>query len=174
AAGQPAPAVPRPDLNNFGYFNSAMPQNRYQLGGQFGNVGGQFGIQGGIGGQLGGNTANINGQIMQLNDPNNPMANNRRNFEQVHAKFPLLSLRFRNSATQPLMQGPMTVYEGAGYAGDSRCQDLQPGEERLLSYALDLGTEVKAEGHSGTDQLDAVKVVKGILQATHKLRQTRS
>jgi hypothetical protein len=94
--------------------------------------------------------------------------------ETVHAKFPLLGLKFRNTATQPLMQGPMTVYEGAGYAGDTRCQDLQPGEERLLSYALDLGTEVKADGSSAPEQLDAVKVVKGVLYATHKLRQTRS
>jgi hypothetical protein len=94
--------------------------------------------------------------------------------EAVHAKFPLLGLRFKNTAAQPLMQGPVTVYEGSAYAGDSRVQDLQPGEERLLSYALDTGTEVKCEGHNGTNQLDAVKVVKGVMHATHKLRQTRS
>src|SRR5439155_14229814 len=72
------------------------------------------------------------------------------------------------------MQGPVTVYDGSAYAGDSRVQDLQPGEERLLSYALDTGTEVKCEGHNGTDQLDAIKVVKGVMHATHKLRQTRT
>src|SRR5262249_27574930 len=93
--------------------------------------------------------------------------------EQVPAKFPLLGLRFPTTAPQPLMQGPITVYEGPGYAGDSRIQDLQPGEERLLSYALDLGTEVKTEGQNAPDRLDAVKVVKGVLYATHKLRQTK-
>jgi hypothetical protein len=94
--------------------------------------------------------------------------------EQEHSKFPLLGLKFRNTASQPLMQGPISVFEGAGYAGDSRIQDLQPGEERLIAYAMDLGTEVKAEGSSAPDQLAAVKVVKGVLYATHKLRQTRS
>jgi hypothetical protein len=94
--------------------------------------------------------------------------------ESVHAKFPLLGLKFRNTAPQPLMQGPVTVYDGSAYAGDSRVQDLQPNEERLLSYALDTGTEVKCEGKDGVDQLDAVKVVKGVMYATHKLRQTRS
>jgi hypothetical protein len=94
--------------------------------------------------------------------------------ESVHSKFPLLGLKFKNSAAQPLMQGPVTVYEGSAYAGDSRVQDLQPGEERLLSYALDTGTEVKVEGKDGVDQIDAVKIVKGVLHATHKLRQTRS
>lgn len=94
--------------------------------------------------------------------------------ESVHAKFPLLGLRFKNTSAQPLMQGPVTVYEGSAYAGDSRVQDLQPGEERLLSYAMDTGTEVKVEGKNGTDELAAVKVVKGVMHATHKFRQTRS
>jgi hypothetical protein len=94
--------------------------------------------------------------------------------ESVHAKFPLLGLKFKNTATQPLMQGPVAVYDGTAYSGDSRIQDLQPGEERLVSYALDTGTEVKVEGKDATDQIDAVKVVKGIMQATHKLRQTRT
>ena len=40
------------------------------------------------------------------------------------------------------MQGPITVFEGGTYAGDARILDLQPNEERLLSYAIDLGTEV--------------------------------
>jgi hypothetical protein len=93
--------------------------------------------------------------------------------ESVHAKFPLLGLKFKNTASQPLMQGPITVYDGTAYAGDSRVQDLQPGEERLLSYALDTGTEVKVEGKDQIDQLDAVKIVKGVMHATHKLRQTR-
>jgi hypothetical protein len=94
--------------------------------------------------------------------------------ESVHSKFPLLGLKFKNTATQPLMQGPITIYDGTAYSGDSRVQDLQPGEDRLLSYALDTGTEVKVEGKDATDQLDAVKVVKGVMHATHKLRQTRT
>jgi hypothetical protein len=94
--------------------------------------------------------------------------------ESVHAKFPLLGLRFKVEASQPLMQGPVTVYDGPSYAGDSRLPDLQPGEERLLSYAIDTGTEVKVEGKPGTDQLAAVKVVKGLLQATHRQRKSKT
>ena len=45
----------------------------------------------------------------------------------------------------PLTQGPMTVFEGSVYAGDTRVLDLQPDEERLVSYAIDLGTEVTAK-----------------------------
>ncbi len=93
--------------------------------------------------------------------------------ESVQAKFPLLGLRFKNTSGQSLMQGPITVYEGSTYAGDARVMDLQPGEERLVAYAVDQGTEVKCEAQSAPVQLVAVKVVKGIVHATHKLRDTK-
>src|SRR5262249_24378900 len=94
--------------------------------------------------------------------------------EAVHPKFPLLGLRFTNGTGQNLMQGPVTVYERGSYAGDARVPDLQPGEERLLSYAIDLGSEVKASDKTTPDQLVSVKVAKGIVEATHKLRETRT
>jgi hypothetical protein len=93
--------------------------------------------------------------------------------EAVQSKFPLLGLKFKNSSGQNLMQGPVTVYEANTYAGDARVMDLQPDEERLVAYALDQGTEVKAEGQTAPDQLVAVKLVKGVLHATHKLRETK-
>jgi hypothetical protein len=90
--------------------------------------------------------------------------------EQVHAKFPLLGLRFKNNTGLHLLQGPVTVFEGSSYAGDARLSDLQPNETRLLSYAVDLGTEVAPEVPAPADHLVAVKILKGILHATHKVR----
>jgi hypothetical protein len=63
----------------------------------------------------------------------------------VHAKYPLLGLRVKNTSGKPLTQGPITVYDDGAYAGDTRTLDLQPNEQRLLSYAIDQGTEVKTE-----------------------------
>src|SRR5260370_798801 len=94
--------------------------------------------------------------------------------EAVHAKFPLLGLKFKNTSGQNLMQGPITVYEGDTYAGDGRVMDLQPNEERLLSYAVDLGTELKAEGKSHPSEMTMVKIVKGFLHTTYKQRETRT
>jgi hypothetical protein len=90
----------------------------------------------------------------------------------THAKFPLHGLKFKNTSGLHLMQGPITVFEGASYAGDARIMDLQPNEERLLSYAIDLGMEVEPVSKSEPDKLIAVKVVKGIIHATSKLRQS--
>ena len=51
-----------------------------------------------------------------------------------------------------LNQGPITVFEGSTYAGDTRVLDVQPNEERLVSYAIDLGTEVDPQTGPGTQQ----------------------
>jgi hypothetical protein len=89
----------------------------------------------------------------------------------VHAKHPLLGLQFQNATELHLMQGPVTVLDGGSYAGDARIPDLQPGEKRLLSYAVDQGTEVDPVAKSVPERLISVRVVRGILYATHKLQQ---
>jgi hypothetical protein len=60
--------------------------------------------------------------------------------EAVQAKYPLLGLKLKNTSGQPLTQGPITVYDGGNFGGDTRILDMQPNEERLLSYALDQST----------------------------------
>jgi hypothetical protein len=94
--------------------------------------------------------------------------------EGAQAKFPLLGLRLKNTSGLHLMQGPVTRSEGGSYAGDGRIADLQPNEERLLSYAVDLGTEVKPEAAADGGRLTQVKVVKGVLYTTTKLRETKT
>src|SRR3954465_7269311 len=93
--------------------------------------------------------------------------------EGIHPKFPLLGLRFKNTSGLHLMQGPVTVFEGSSYAGDARLPDLQPNEERLVAFAVDLGTEVNAVPNSDNGRLTQVKAVKGILHSTTKLRETK-
>ena len=93
--------------------------------------------------------------------------------ERVHSKFPLLGLRFENNTPLHLMQGPVTVFEDNSYAGDARFPDLQPKETRLISYAVDLGTEVEPK-QKVADTLQGVKVVKGILYATHQVRESKT
>jgi hypothetical protein len=91
----------------------------------------------------------------------------------VQAKHPLLGLRFKNTTGVHLNQGPVTVFEGSTYAGDTRVLDVQPGEERLLSYAIDLGTEVDPQTGPGTSRITSVKAVKGIVSTVTKVREER-
>jgi hypothetical protein len=94
--------------------------------------------------------------------------------QATHPKFPLLGLKFKNTTSLHLMQGPITVFEGSNYAGDARILDLQPREERLISYAIDLGTEVEAVVPNPLDRITRIKVNRGIIEATHLVRQSKT
>jgi hypothetical protein len=94
--------------------------------------------------------------------------------EKTQAKFPLLGLKLKNTSGLHLMQGPITVFEGSNYAGDARILDLQPNEERLLSYAVDLGTEVNPVPSSDNGRITKVKAVKGVIWTETKIRESKT
>jgi len=94
--------------------------------------------------------------------------------QAVQAKHPLLGLRFKNTTGMHLMQGPITVFEGASYAGDARVLDITPKDERLISYAIDLGTEVEPIAKSVPQRLTKVRLNKGILYQTTRVREEKT
>jgi hypothetical protein len=83
--------------------------------------------------------------------------------QNVQKTHPLLGLKFKNTSGAHLNQGPITVFEGSVYAGDTRVLDVQPNEERLVSYAIDLGTEVDPQVGPGTQKITSVKAIRGIV-----------
>ncbi|MCE9533940.1 MAG: DUF4139 domain-containing protein, partial [Planctomycetes bacterium] len=91
----------------------------------------------------------------------------------VQAKHPLLGLKFKNSTGMNLSQGPITIFEGSTYAGDTRVLDLQPSEERLVSYAIDLGTEVSVKNGNNSSRITKVKAVKGIISTETLIREEK-
>ncbi len=91
----------------------------------------------------------------------------------VQAKHPLNGLKLTNSTELHLMQGPITVFDGGAYAGDAKIEDLPPGSERLISYALDLDTEVAPTSKNQPQQLLSVKIIKGTLQSVHKQQRSQ-
>jgi len=94
--------------------------------------------------------------------------------EAVQAKHPLLGLRLKNTSGAHLNQGPITVFEGSTYAGDTRVLDVQPNEERLLSYAIDLGTEVDPKAGAGAQKITSVKAVKGVVTTVTKVTDEKT
>ncbi|PON18212.1 hypothetical protein C2W62_09140 [Candidatus Entotheonella serta] len=87
----------------------------------------------------------------------------------VHPKHPLHGLRLKNVTKLYLMQGPVTVFEAAAYAGDARLADLAPGQTRLISYAMDLKTEVQTTAPEREQELVTVRLQKGTLIATRRV-----
>jgi hypothetical protein len=94
--------------------------------------------------------------------------------ERVHAKHSLNGFRLKNSTALHLMQGPITVFDGGIYVGDARIEDLPPGQERIISYALDLKTEVVPQGLPEKEEVVAAALRKGTLLVTRKSVEERT
>jgi hypothetical protein len=88
--------------------------------------------------------------------------------ESVQAKHPLNGYRLKNTTPLYLMQGPVTVFDDNAYAGDARIDDLAPGQDRLISYALDLKVEVESQHQDLRFDQVAVKLRRGTLISTRK------
>ncbi len=94
--------------------------------------------------------------------------------QNVLAKHPLCGLQFTNTTTLHLMQGPITVFDNGSYAGDTKIEDLPPGSQRLISYAVDLDTEVAPQSKGRPEELLNVRLLKGTLIATRKYVRSKS
>jgi hypothetical protein len=86
----------------------------------------------------------------------------------VHAKHPLAGLRLTNTTPLHLLQGPITLFDGGEYAGDARIEDIPPGSTRLVSYALDLETEIAVQDQPAKKVLVALAIRQGGLHVKHK------
>jgi hypothetical protein len=90
--------------------------------------------------------------------------------QRVQPKHPLYGLKLKNSTGFDLMGGPLTVFEQGSYAGDARIDTLSAGAERLISFAVDLDTEVAVSSRSVPETLLSVRIVKGTLISTLSMR----
>ena len=87
----------------------------------------------------------------------------------VLQKNPLNGVRLKNTTGKHLLQGPVTVLDNDHYAGDARIDNVPPGQERLLSYGIDL--QMAVDNTKNTQQVDVVtgKIVKGVLTIDRKI-----
>jgi len=93
--------------------------------------------------------------------------------ESTHPKYPLNAVKLKNTSGLHLMQGPLTVFDGGTYAGDAQITDLAPGAEQLVTYAMDLDTEVEAQQGASPVTLVSVKISKGVFFYTNRQQKER-
>ncbi len=86
---------------------------------------------------------------------------------QSNAKHPLHAFRLKNTSGLHLMGGAITVFDGGAYAGDALVDDLSAGDDRLVTYAVDLGTEVVTERDSASAEV-SLTIDKGVLFAKRR------
>jgi hypothetical protein len=85
--------------------------------------------------------------------------------ESARADRPMSGLRLKNTSALTLEGGSLTVVDGDAYAGEALVERLKPGEQRFISFALDLGTLVRASSKTGREPAFLIRAVNGSLQA---------
>jgi hypothetical protein len=78
---------------------------------------------------------------------------------------PMGGMLLKNTSPLTLEDGAMTVIDGDAYAGEALMERLKPAEQRLISFALDLGTLVNARAKEDREPTFLVRVVNGVFQA---------
>ncbi len=88
---------------------------------------------------------------------------------------PLVALLLTNDGTGALPPGLATLYEagpdGAAYIGDARLPAIQPGEDRLASFAADLPVRVDVTT-SGDTTITGGRAARGVLNLVRRQRAT--
>lgn len=90
------------------------------------------------------------------------------------ADHPMRGVRLVNprpdDGGQQLLPGPISVFDGAAYAGDAQIGQVPPGDTRLLAFAVDLDVAVLTESVNQHD-IQRVRLVEGSFDLSILQRQ---
>jgi hypothetical protein len=92
----------------------------------------------------------------------------------VNPRHPLNAVRVKNSTSLHLLGGPVTVFDGGGYAGDARMEALQPKEDRLISYAVDLAVEGDRKQPELNSVITRLAIRRGVLTLDQQQRRVNT
>jgi Membrane-bound metallopeptidase len=85
--------------------------------------------------------------------------------EAARADRPMGGMMLTNTTPLTFEGGSMTVLDRDAYAGEALMERLKPGEQRLISFELDLGTLVTARAKEKRAPTFLVRAVNGVFQA---------
>jgi hypothetical protein len=92
--------------------------------------------------------------------------------EAARRDRPMSGMLLKNTSTLTLEDGAMTIIDGNAYAGEALMERLKPAEQRLISFALDLGTLVNVRQREDRAPAFLVRILNGVFQA-HYHRQDK-
>jgi hypothetical protein len=85
--------------------------------------------------------------------------------QAVRPDRPLSGVLLKNHTDLTLETGSITVLDGNAYAGEAMMERLKPQEQRLISFAVDLGTHLRVRQDQGREPARFVRVVNGVFEA---------
>ena len=92
--------------------------------------------------------------------------------EAARRDRPMSGMLLKNTSALTLEDGAMTIIDGNAYAGEALMERLKPAEQRLISFALDLGTLVNVRQKEDRAPAFLVRILNGVFQA-HYHRQDK-
>ncbi|MEO7509662.1 MAG: hypothetical protein ABIZ95_20620, partial [Pyrinomonadaceae bacterium] len=84
--------------------------------------------------------------------------------QATRADRALGGLLLRNTSALTLEGGSMTVLDRDAYAGEALMERLKPNEQRVISFALDLGTIVTTKQNANRAPAYRIRAVNGVFQ----------
>jgi hypothetical protein len=86
---------------------------------------------------------------------------------------PLNGALLTNTSGDLLLQGPVTVLDGGGYAGDASLDNLSQSDHRLLSYAIDLPVKVDGTTDTMENRIVSATISQGVMTVQYRLEAKR-
>ena len=97
--------------------------------------------------------------------------------ESTLADHPMAGVRLKNTSGLHLMGCPLTVFDqtsdSAGYVGDALIDDTEPGQTRLLSYAVDLAIDASSNDDTTTGEVTTITMDNGYLRVTRRYEEDK-
>jgi hypothetical protein len=94
--------------------------------------------------------------------------------ETSGGRRPRLAVWLKNSSDLTLDAGSFTVIDANAFAGEGLTKTINPGESRLLSYALDLGVEVSTTRGSESERVERVQIHRGVMRMHTKVVEKKT
>ncbi len=89
------------------------------------------------------------------------------------SQFPMRGVEITNDSGLALLPGPLSVLDGAAYAGDAQIGQIPKNDKRMLAYALDLEMAVMTKPESRST-MTKITIVDGFIHQSFKDRLTTS
>lgn len=86
---------------------------------------------------------------------------------------PMRGVEIVNDSGLQLLPGPISVFDGAAYAGDAQIGHVSKGDKRLLAYSVDLDVNVLTKTDSQSN-IVKLRIVNGAFEQTNINRYTTS
>lgn len=90
------------------------------------------------------------------------------------SQHPLRAAEITNSAGATLDGGAITVYDAGAYAGEALVETIKAGDERLISYAVDLGTRITTAFDSSSKLQSEFHFRRGVITTKTARREVKT